>query len=540
MKFRKFDHFLRNLDKKGKKRIWKRTVKFLTCVVVFVTTYALILPAITLESKAHCGESEHQHGDECYEIMKTLICKSEETEGHQHDETCFEKVRTLTCTNEDPEHEHSDSCYQEEEKLTCSKEEQPAHHHSDECYKEEKKLVCDRKEHEHEELCYSDPEADLETSKDWKKSIEKIELTGNWADDAVKIAQSQIGVKESKDNFEIDEKTDEKKGISRYGQWYGKPYSDWSAFFTAFCLYYSNMPDKDFPYIQDSVDKLVKELDKADYQLSNDFSEVQKGDLIFIRNENTNKEDTYSHVGLVESVNEKKNELNLILGDWNNKVERKNFSKSNSSLAGTIRLPENPELNTEENDSPERDESGRSEPSEDPEPEPDEEPKEDSVSETDLNSQTAAPKKVPARANAETDESNGENDGESISPLEFDSSTPHLNKNDHGLTIDYASNKTEYDPKTETLKTSLTLNFDIKNGTVNQNGEYVLDLDPSITVPGKLSEVHYFKYGDGTDNGGQYTFVKCDDGHYQLRMKIDEDLVKTSRDNKSNIKGFIT
>ena len=50
---------------------WLRIVSALACVVVFVTTYMLILPAVTLEQTAYCGCEEHQHGDACYE--ETLI-----------------------------------------------------------------------------------------------------------------------------------------------------------------------------------------------------------------------------------------------------------------------------------------------------------------------------------------------------------------------------------------------------------------------------------------------------------------------------------
>ena len=39
-----------------KKNIWYRTMCGLAAVVVFVTTYMLILPAITMERKTICGQ----------------------------------------------------------------------------------------------------------------------------------------------------------------------------------------------------------------------------------------------------------------------------------------------------------------------------------------------------------------------------------------------------------------------------------------------------------------------------------------------------
>ncbi len=49
------------------KKRWKWVVTVLACVVVFCTTYALILPAITLTGDTFCGQEEHVHTDKCYE-----------------------------------------------------------------------------------------------------------------------------------------------------------------------------------------------------------------------------------------------------------------------------------------------------------------------------------------------------------------------------------------------------------------------------------------------------------------------------------------
>ena len=59
-------------------KYWRRVVIAMACVVVFCTTYALILPAVTLTGDTYCGyDEEHTHSDECYE--KVLICGQEET-----------------------------------------------------------------------------------------------------------------------------------------------------------------------------------------------------------------------------------------------------------------------------------------------------------------------------------------------------------------------------------------------------------------------------------------------------------------------------
>ena len=61
--------FIKNIYRR---RAWRRLVSISSCIVVFVTTYALLLPAITMGKMADCGLEEHQHSDECY--REYLIC----------------------------------------------------------------------------------------------------------------------------------------------------------------------------------------------------------------------------------------------------------------------------------------------------------------------------------------------------------------------------------------------------------------------------------------------------------------------------------
>lgn len=72
----------------------------LACIVVFCTTYALVLPALTLTGGTFCGKESHCHSDECYE--KALICDLEEraaaagTSAHTHADECYEVQRILS------------------------------------------------------------------------------------------------------------------------------------------------------------------------------------------------------------------------------------------------------------------------------------------------------------------------------------------------------------------------------------------------------------------------------------------------------------
>ena len=100
----------------------KRRYSMLLClasVVVLCTTYALILPAVTMGHE-HCDIPEHTHTEDCYEqvttttVEKRLICTESEEDGHVHTDECYETVEipvteeVLVCGME--EHKHTEDC----------------------------------------------------------------------------------------------------------------------------------------------------------------------------------------------------------------------------------------------------------------------------------------------------------------------------------------------------------------------------------------------------------------------------------------------
>ena len=168
-----------------KRQVWYRIVTSLAVVVVFVTTYMLILPAITMENKAECGITEHQHDancysthyekekvldcttetlgvhkhtDACYDAQHKLVCGYADFVIHQHDASCYDTDGTLIC--EIPEHklhQHTENCYQMQKQLICMQEESAGHTHTAECYtKEQGDLICVQEEHTHGESCYDE------------------------------------------------------------------------------------------------------------------------------------------------------------------------------------------------------------------------------------------------------------------------------------------------------------------------------------------------------------------------------------------------
>ena len=94
-----------------RKRNWRKVVTSMAAVVVFCVTYALILPAITMEAKPVCALEEHTHTEDCYEIVRTLVCENI-AEDHVHTEECWKVEQKLICGKN--EHIHTDACYARE------------------------------------------------------------------------------------------------------------------------------------------------------------------------------------------------------------------------------------------------------------------------------------------------------------------------------------------------------------------------------------------------------------------------------------------
>ena len=319
---------LRNAEKYTKvhkrKRLRHRVVTVLAGVVVFCTTYALILPAVTLEKQCDipehthtdacyaqvtsvekrvpvcsaktleihqhtadcydangnptCGYADfvvHSHDSRCYDENGNLWCPLPEIEAHRHTDGCFDADGNLICgQTQILEHQHSDACFEavaepvDTGKLVCGQEEhthskactaveseepvfcgKDAHTHGEACRDKNGELVCGTEEHTHSLACYADPTADVETAELWEQTFAGVTLTGNWRQDTLAIAETQLGYAESTKNYVVAEDGETVKGYTRYGAWCEEPYGDWNTMFLTFCLHYAGVegvpPDRD-------------------------------------------------------------------------------------------------------------------------------------------------------------------------------------------------------------------------------------------------------------------------------------------------------
>ena len=336
------------------------------------------------EAVLSCGMDEHTHDDSCYETV--LICGDEESEGteevpgHTHDDSCYETV--LSCPLE--EHLHNDSCYETHQYLTCGLVEgEGAHHHDESCY--ELVLTCEKPVlpvHRHTSECFQmvemtaeeiealgeeeegaeaeiadvpdegaeaesgeaepqekesipagDPYADVETEAEWTAAFENLELSGDWSQDLLTVAKTQIGYTESSKNYFAEQNDNgyTLHSYSRYGAWAGAPYADWKAMFAAFCIYYSGSWDY-VPVAYDAAEWV--ELLAESEMLSADIA-----DLVFVDQDEDGKADL---VGIVCGAGDEN--IIAIVGDHTVQVEEFGYD----DVVAYSMIPQNPEYAAEE------------------------------------------------------------------------------------------------------------------------------------------------------------------------------------------------
>lgn len=134
---------------------WHKVTTVMASIVVFGTTYALILPAITQE-RTTCGLVEHIHDDSCYREIpavtrQELVCSEDSLNIHQHTKECYDEEKNLICGYADfIVHKHDDTCYDESGNLVCTLPEIEAHTHDNSCYAQPASAA-----HVHTEDCYT-------------------------------------------------------------------------------------------------------------------------------------------------------------------------------------------------------------------------------------------------------------------------------------------------------------------------------------------------------------------------------------------------
>lgn len=271
-----------------------------------VSAYSAEEPEEPVQTEPETIWVPHEHTDACYEEHRVLTCYQEE---HEHTDDCFDEYGALICS--EFEHIHDDSCYTTEYELVCgldegelveepnpAYQEMPAsrpvvdlptesaettpeepvlHHHTDACYTEE--LVCTIPEHHHTVECLADTQADVETAEEWQAAA-NVALNGNWAEDLLTVAKSQLDYQQSDKNFKLDvEDQQVLRGYSRYGAWYGNPYGAWDVMFLSYCLHFAGVPQTVVPQ-RAGVMALHSDLRGSQWLTDADGSTARPGDIV--------------------------------------------------------------------------------------------------------------------------------------------------------------------------------------------------------------------------------------------------------------------
>lgn len=271
-----------------------------------VSAYSAEEPEEPVQTEPETIWVPHEHTDACYEEHRVLTCYQEE---HEHTGDCFDEYGALICG--EFEHIHDDSCYTTEYELVCGLDEgelveepnpayqempasrpvvdlptEPAettpdepvlHHHTDACYTEE--LVCTIPEHHHTVECLADTQADVETAEEWQAAA-NVALNGNWAEDLLTVAKSQLDYQQSDKNFKLDvEDQQVLRGYSRYGAWYGNPYGAWDVMFLSYCLHFAGVPQTVVPQ-RAGVMALHSDLRGSQWLTDADGSTARPGDIV--------------------------------------------------------------------------------------------------------------------------------------------------------------------------------------------------------------------------------------------------------------------
>ena len=290
---------------------WQKAVSIAACLVVLVTSYALIHPAITMSGETTwCGMEEHVHDENCYSMVYL---------GDSLDDTEASYEQVLTCAL--PEHVHTDECFMrldEPEELYEPDE-------SDEWYESEES---DESYELYELNGLYEPDDEMYLA-------ECPDLTGDWAEDLLELAKSQIGYTESWN------------GYTMYSSDFYETDDSWNTAFAVWCLDRVGIPEEpDFDagmtaYVPRESDATRWFSALCEENLLQDGTQARPGDLMFFLDD-----DGEARVAIVsrrmKNIFRNENGWKLILGDANGRVEELTYDMDALEIVGSVSIPENP------------------------------------------------------------------------------------------------------------------------------------------------------------------------------------------------------
>lgn len=198
----------------------------------------------------------------------------------------------------------------------------------------EKITYCEDEIHEHTLACFSNPEADIEHTKDWEESLQGTKLTGEWAADLLAIAETQLDYRESTKNYRVSTDGISVDGYNRYQAWDGDGYGDWNVAFASFCMEYAGV--KEIPVMTDPQEWLeALSSNEVDLYRSESAYTPRCGDIVFLNSSGDEGADCVGFVAeLIEATVDEPAKLKVIEGDVNGKVQYQTYSLMDDAILG--------------------------------------------------------------------------------------------------------------------------------------------------------------------------------------------------------------
>lgn len=444
----------------------------LVCLAVF---WRLKLVGTAMTNEASCGLQEHTHTDACY--TEELICGIATGE-----------------TAEGADHVHTADCYSRE-------------------------LTCGLTEHTHTADCYSDPDADTETEDARMQSIPQDALTGDWAQDTVMIAASQMNYTESTRNWQLaDDGT--RRGYTRYGAWYGIPYGDWNGMFAAFCLHYAGV---DNAYLTTDNAAGVNAWAVALYQagqLQGTAHTAVPGDVVFL-----GSDDKIESCAIVADAAD--GTLTLIAGDVDNTVAELTLPADSSSILGYAATADAYAAYTADHpqdEQPEAEETAEDVP---------EDTEETAGDEDDSDPEENA---TPDYVTLEGSDTVTAVLSDGVNLLGTYTDTTGQQKYIRDLQASSVEYKADVDGK-EGFLTTFQMRLVIpRTELMDADGKAYFEIDPSIQITDSMAEKGWIDYYDEGIRAGQYHFVKDEEtGKWRVEMEFDNDYLNSEKQKNSEL-----
>ncbi|MGN1166008.1 MAG: CHAP domain-containing protein, partial [Lachnospiraceae bacterium] len=187
-------------------------------------------------------------------------------------------------------------------------------------------------------------EGAIEFKSEWENAAKQVNLTGDWSEDVLTLAQSQLGYAENQAGGSEDQLGDS-----------GSSDGEWSATFASFCLSYAKV--EDFP-LETDCGQWVQKLRERKYGIYReaDGYTPTPGDLIFFDMNNSgsgedkddsDEQEIADHVGIVVEVMPATGavsaKVKTIEGDSDDCVQYVIYDLTDARIMGYGKLPEKTE-----------------------------------------------------------------------------------------------------------------------------------------------------------------------------------------------------